>query len=357
MRTISVLGLRPVALALVALGYDPAPVFRRVGLDAELLADPDARLPADSALAVFAEATRLTGIATFGLRAAAAIPPDGLEVVDVIGRSSTTVGVAIERFARYYALLDDGARIEIEVEGDSATIVHVAPRMVAPPPAAVEMLFGLLVLRTRGLAGSDVPVRAVRFIHAAPPDTSEHERFFRAPVSFGSLRHELVVDRSWLDAAIATADPVVAGLAERLIRHVTAELPSSGDVVGRAQRAIADTIASGPPRLDAVASRLVMSVRTLQRKLREAGPTFAEVVDDVRREMALAQLAKRELSIAEVGYVLGFSEPSAFHRAFRRWTGRTPSEYRKDPGAKRPPLARADKQSARSVTERLRGKR
>jgi AraC-like DNA-binding protein len=332
MRTISVLALRPVCLALTALELDAVEVLRRAGVSGELLADPDARIPAEQGLAVFAEATRVTGDPAFGLSAAAAVPAGALEIVDIAARSSPTVGSAIERFANYYALIDDGARIEVASHGDKTTIVHHAPRVVPPPPAAVEMLFGLLVLRTQYLAGKAIPLCVVRFIHDAPPDTAAHERFFRAPVTFGWPRHELTIDRSWLEAPIPSADPDVAGLAERFMRVVVGRLPSSEGLVGRVRSEVLASIASGPPRIEAVAARLGMSKRTLQRKLTELGCPFANIIDEVRREAALALLGRREHSIAEVGYVLGFSEPSAFHRAFRRWTGLAPSEYRRDPG-------------------------
>jgi AraC-like DNA-binding protein len=329
MRTFSVLGLRPVCLALKALGFEPSDVVARVALDAELLTDPDARIPATQALAVFAEATRLTGIAAFGLRAALAVPPGALEVVDVAARSASTLRAAIERFARYYALIDDGATIEIVVADDGATLIHRAPRSIVPPPAAVEMLFGLVVLRTRGLVATPFPMRAVRFIHEPPADASEHERFFGVPVTFGWPRHELVFASHWLDAPIASADPVVAAVVERFIRSIVGGLDADDGVVGRVRAQIAELMAAGPPRLETVAARLKVSARSLQRKLRDAGRPFASIVDEVRREAALSHLAKRDLSIGEVGYLLGFSEPSAFHRAFKRWTGIGPSDYRK----------------------------
>jgi AraC-like DNA-binding protein len=98
---------------------------------------------------------------------------------------------------------------------------------------------------------------------------------------------------------------------------VIARLPSSEGVVGRVRGEVVASIGSGPPRIEAVAARLGMSKRTLQRKLTDVGCHFANIVDEVRREAALAHLARRDHSIAEVGYVLGFSEPSAFNRAFR----------------------------------------
>ncbi|HEX7602063.1 MAG TPA: AraC family transcriptional regulator [Polyangiaceae bacterium] len=329
MQTFSVLGLRPACVALAAMGRDHTEILRKAGIEPEAVGDPDARVPVSAAFRVFELAVAATENEAFGLRAAEAIPLGSLEVVDLAARSAATARAGITQLARYYAFIDDGAELDITSTRETVTIARKNVRNEEAPLAAVELLFGAIVLRGRQLTGSAPPVRAVRFRQPAPKDPAPHDAFFGVPVTFGWPRNELELEASWLDRPILGADPAVSSLVERFLRSLTASLPKSDDVVDRARRAIAEDLSSGEPPLEAVARRLAMSTRTLQRRLRDGGRSYAEVVEEVRRELALAQLAERRLSIAEVGYMLGFSEPSAFHRAFRRWTGLTPSEYRK----------------------------
>ena len=329
MQTLSVLGLRPVCVALVAMGRDPTTTLRDAGIDPATVGDPDARVPVSAAFRVFEQAVAATSDEAFGLRAAEAIPLGSLEVVDLAARSAATARAGITQLARYYAFVDDGAELEITSTSETVTIVQKSLRSEEPPLAAVELLFGAIVLRGRQLTGSSPPVHAVRFRQPAPQDRAPHDAFFGVPVTFGWPRNELELEASWLDTPIPGADPAVSSLVERFLRSLTAGLPKADDVVDRARRAIAECLSSGEPALEGIAKKLAMSTRTLQRKLKDAGRSYADVVDEVRREIALAQLAQERLSVAEVGYVLGFSGPSAFHRAFRRWTGISPSEYRK----------------------------
>jgi AraC-like DNA-binding protein len=326
--TFSVIGLRPICMALAALGLDAPSVLQVAELDPRVLADPDARVPTMTAYALFREVVRVTGDDAIGIRAAQAIPLGGLEVLDVLARAAVSTGAALERFCAYYTMIHDGTELHLVVDGERALIVHDNPRSTEPPLAAIEMLFALVVVRGRQLSGVPLPVQAVRFRNPAPDHRAPHDRFFGCPVTFEWPRNELALDAAWLASPISGADDAVSAVAERLLRTITSQL-ATGDIIDLARRAVAQAMTGQEITLAAIARRLSMSTRTLQRRLREAGQSFNTLVDNVRREVAIAQLAERRLSIADVGYLVGFSEPSAFHRAFRRWTGIPPSTYRR----------------------------
>lgn len=329
MQTFSVLGLRPICAAYAALGRDPSEILRAAAIAPEIIADPDARVPVATAFAVFAAAAHNTDDSAFGLKAAGAIPSGALEVLDIAARSAPTAADALDRFVRYYALIDDGAELSLERDGERARIVHNSPRSGLPPLAAIELLFGLIVIRGREITGKLLPIRAARFRNPVPQDREAHDAFFGVHVAFEFPRHELELEASWLDNPVLTADAAVSALVERFLKNATVGLSTHDDIVARTRRAIAESFGAGDPSLGGVAQKLALSRRTLQRKLQAERRSFAEIVDDVRREIALAHLNERRLSISEIGYMLGFSEPSAFHRAFRRWTGLAPSEYRR----------------------------
>ena len=184
----------------------------------------------------------------------------------------------------------------------------------------------------RELTGVDWAPREVHFEHARPADTSEHERIFRVAVSFGAPLTKLVFDASVLGLPLVGADPTLGSLLERQAEELLAGSRLDGVFAGRVRQVIKEGLPGGEARVDAVCRRLSVSPRTLQRKLREEGTTFQELLEATQSALAEFYLRKPEVAICEVSYLTGFSQPSAFHRAFRRWTGLTPKEFRRDKG-------------------------
>jgi AraC-like DNA-binding protein len=169
----------------------------------------------------------------------------------------------------------------------------------------------------------------------APPRADAHRELFGAPVRFGAARTEVHWPRSVLDLPVLAADPALQALFESRLREASATLASESEpaAVARAREIIMARLEHGDVSLDLVARELAVSRRSLQRRLSEAGTTFQELLDASRRALAFRHLKSRDTSVEEVAFLTGFSEPSAFFRAFRRWTGTTPNQWR---GARRP---------------------
>ena len=326
--TMSVAVFRALLAALAAAGVDADALLHELGVSYETLQQPESRIPTDLAFRVFADAPRLTGDPNFGLHVGANVPLGTFEVLDHATRTSRTVGEALERTVRFFALLIERVEMTLEVRGSVARIIHRVPPPLVSPRAAVEMLFAIIVARGETLTGETWPIHRVQFAHEAPASTAELERFFHAPVQFGHSHDELVFDREWLERPFLTADEGVADVLDRFATTLLAKLAPDHDFLSGVKRSIAETLKGTSPSLKTSARRLGLSARTLQRKLSETGTSYQAVVEEVRRELAGHYLADATLTVQEVGYLLGFSEPSAFHRAFRRWEARTPSEYR-----------------------------
>jgi AraC-like DNA-binding protein len=335
-RTLSVVVVRAVCAAMMRAGADVPAMLREIGIAPEQLADADARLPAELAFRVMEEAPRRTNDPLFALHAPAAIPAGAAEVLEFVGRSSRTVGELLSRVARYYALLDDRSEARLETHdahADARFFVRATAKPLAPR-AATELLFAYLFERARALTGNDLALRAVHFQAEGPSDATGYESFFHAPVRFSQPANELVIDRASLDVPILTADAALASFLDRqaeilLARTASSPRPDDDSLVDRVRRLVADTLQDGDLPIDVAAKRLAVSPRTLQRRLGEASTTYAELNESVRRELATQYLANPALAIAEIAYLLGFSQTSAFHRAFKRWTGHTPVEHRR----------------------------
>lgn len=325
--TVSVVIVRLLLSALERAGVDRA----ELGLDlpADVLASPDGRLPANVVFRLIEEAPKLAGDELFCLRTADEIPFGALEVLDFSMRSSENLAAAMGWASRYYALLDDRTELSLERHG---ALAHLIGKNLSQPPApraATELLFAMTLARGRSLGGLTCPLHKVCFFQGPPGDPEGHERFFGAPVFFSQPRDELVFDASWLDVPCKTPDPELVRFFERYASGFIEKLAGPKSFVDSVRRAITDRMAGGDPALESVAKTLGTSERTLQRKLADSGTSFKDLVDDVKRSLALELLTTSAIPIAEVGFVLGFSDTSTFYRAFRRWTGRTPADFRR----------------------------
>ena len=192
-----------------------------------------------------------------------------------------------------------------------------------------EMTLAIAVSFARRVTGVDWTPREVSFRHSRPQSVAEHERIFRSPVRFGRPSNELIFDSSLLALPMAKADAGLCAILDRHARELLAKSPRRGGLAERVRRLLGEALNGGDPRQEAVSQKLGISVRTLQRRLSEEGTSHQDLLDEVRSELSRRYLQESKLAICEVAYILGFSEPSAFHRAFRRWTGVTPKEFRR----------------------------
>jgi len=325
--TLSVLVLRAICVALDRAGVDTRSLLTDLGVAPSLLQQGEARLPAGVVFRALERAPELTGDECFCLRAADAIPLGTMEVLDFAMRSSQTMGEALARIVRYYALIDDASELRIEKDGDVARIAGY--RTTRPSPLrATELLFSLIVNRGKQLTGRPWPLREVCFVRSAPLDARTHERFFGAPVRFAQRRNEIVFEARWLDVPCLTRDPPLALFFDRHASALLRRLPAPAGFLDVVRGAIAESMRGSDPHLQVTAKRLSVSVRTLQRRLEEHGTSHKRLLDEVRRDSATKLLSDRSIGIGEVAYLLGFFDVSTFHRAFKRWTGSTPAEYR-----------------------------
>lgn len=174
-----------------------------------------------------------------------------------------------------------------------------------------------------------VPVDAVCLRHAAPEQTDEYRALFRGPVTFGAPVDAALIPRAALDFELLQADSALASILERHVKLLLGASPDPPTLQGRVAHLLGSELAGGHPGASQVARKLAMSPRTPRRMLRDEGCNFRDVLSDVRRELAFRYLRDAEVPIGEIAFLVGFSDANAFHRAFERWTGRTPSDFRR----------------------------
>lgn len=326
--TVAVMLLRSLLDSGRRAGVDPSRVLREIGVSQETHDDVNGVVPIEAMARAWTLVPELSRDPDFGLHAGETTPTGSYGVLEFAAISSATALEAIQRYERYHRMMAGMTEIVVREEGAS---VHLALR----PKIAIELgglrhyvehVFALLVTRARMLTNDGLGPIEARFAHATPPNTSEHARIFRGKLAFGRATNEMIADRQTLEVPLCTANPLLSKLLEETSGRV---LPQPDeDIVGAVKRVLAVALREGDARLSIVARKLRTSERSLQRELGKKRASYADLLDEARREAARAYVADPAMNLGEIAFVLGFSQPSAFHRAFKRWTGTTPKEYR-----------------------------
>jgi AraC-like DNA-binding protein len=335
MRTAAVQNVRLVLAAAIARGVPPIGICAAAGIDLSSLLDPDGRLPAELALRAWHVAAEMSGDPNFGLSAPEHVRADSYGGLGFAVHSSASLGEGLRRLCTFFRLVHQRASLALVVDGDLARLRFEADYEGPPGDLRhpVECVLHTLVLVCRRTTGRALEPAAVSFRHGAPADLGAHRRAFGVEPAFAQPHSEIALPRAALDLPHLHPDAPTVEAAERHLRQLLRELPPDDTFATRVRAVLIEELRRGEPTLDRLAGRLRVSERTLQRRLAQEGTSVQGLLDDVRRALSLRHLAESRESIAEIAFVLGFSEVSAFHRAFKRWTGSTPGAYRQSRAA------------------------
>lgn len=278
-------------------------------------------------------AEKLTGDCDVGLHSAESYNPGALSIVGYVILSCRTAGEALDRMTRYAPLLNEGLRIELVTQkGQTLCRFIAAPGLDSflhrTPRQVMETLAAGTVVTLKRLATGPIEPVAVRFRHDAPASITEHRRLFGTSVRFGQSDDAVVYDTAALDTPLISADPTLLEVFEGDARRRLALLASRDGISGRVLTFLAARLKGAVPPLCDVAAALAMSERSIQRSLSDEDTSYRQLVDEVRKDLAIEYLSRPGASATDVAFLLGFSEPSAFTRAFRRWTGSAPTTFR-----------------------------
>ncbi len=317
--------------AAAAIGVDVEAIAAHAGLDREALRDADARVPIEADLRVW-EALSERGV---GLELGARFGPHLMGAVGHAVQHADTLGEALAALERWRAVVHVELLPALEHRRTAVGERLVLTR--SPTPAFAKLREPLYaqasgtVALLRVMTGRDVSPVEVVYPIGRPPDAARHEAFFGCPVRWGEAKLEVAFDAAIGSLALPRSDARLFSYLAHRADTLSATLPSDETFAVRTRREI-DALLSREPRLDTVAARLAVSERTLHRRLKEEGTTFATLLDEARRDRAFLLLDDVSRSASEIAYALGYAEPGAFFRAFKRWTGTTPQAWRAQRG-------------------------
>jgi AraC-like DNA-binding protein len=312
-------------------GADRQALMDAAGLDPATLRDPDARLPFARYVELMRTAEAATGDEGLALRFGAEIGMAEISILGLIMEASPTMGVAFEQMQRYGRLASDAApsaaaRFALEVADGR---LYLVDRRQDPNafPELTEETFAWLTCGPRRFLPQP-HVLSVHVTHAAPNHASEYERVFRCPIHFGAHWNALELHPEVAAWPVAQYPRYVFGVLCERADALTARQAPESEIRTRLRSLLLDVLHQGDIGVDDAAPRLGCSRSTLFRRLREEGTSFSAVLDDLRREMAVGYLKGQRTSVNETAYLVGFSDPAAFSRAFKRWTGLSPGRFR-----------------------------
>jgi AraC-like DNA-binding protein len=297
-------------------------------VDRSVLDDPDARLPHPTVLRIWGELAALSGDRALQLRAPRLLPYGAYRVLDYLGVATPALGEWFALFARYFRIINNGVDLQVHWESGRPCLDMRMLDGGPSEPVYVDYTFASFLERSRLRAYPGWSPSLVEFRHPVPEDPTPYEAVFNCPIVFDASGDRLWCAIEDWTARSAEADAPLGLLLEEHARLLSEAVPIHGGFVSAVRSVMAELLGDGAPSA-LVAKGLAMSVRSLQRRLSEERTTYTAVLDSLREELARRYLADSDLAISEVAFLLGFSEQSSFHRAFKRWTGAAPGAWRK----------------------------
>lgn len=312
-------------------GGDLDRVFGRAGIDPERLLHPTLSLALTNYCAVLEEAARQSGCDNFGLRYGQQFQPRALGLLGYVGLCSETLEDALKNFAAAFPYHQHDTLIRLVDCGECYRFDYqVRHGAILDRRQDAELTLGMALNLMRHALGQDWAPRAVSFEHARPEDWKEHSRVFDAPVLFQrGCNSMLIPKRDLYGRQMPERDANLLFLVQDVIRRL-GEQCGAPNLVEDAGTQIRLALSEGEPSLELIAEQLELTTAGLQRRLREAGLSFSQLVENTRRELAVHYLRQPQRPISELAPLLGYSETSAFSRAFRRWFGVSPRQWRSD---------------------------
>ncbi len=310
-----------------SLGADPVEVLAEVGIDIDLFDDPNNRISFLARGRMMAHCAKRTGCPHFGLLVGQRAGLHSLGRMGLLAKYSPNVELALGSLIRYLHLHVRGATTALSVDSGLAVFEYQIYQAGAlgndqVGEGAVAAAFNIL----RDLCGDDWKPIEVRFAHRKPDDVTLFRQFFGVPLRFDSEQYAVVFSEDWLNQRLSETSPELLRLLQQEIDRL--DVREEDSFVDQVRTLLRTTLVSGHSSADQVAELFSMHRRTLNRRLNAYGTSFQKLADEVRFEIARQSLEDTDLDIIQIAMLLGYSNASAFTRAFRRWSSTTPARWR-----------------------------
>lgn len=318
-----------IVLRLIELhGLDPKQFMEELDIRPETLRDVRARIPAKLADIAFARAAAQIADPAFALRASECWHPSNLGTMGFAWLSSRTLHTGLKRMERFSRIIGTDFSYHLIEEQAGLRFVHDHGRGDDPVGQPMtDFTLSILLTMCRTNFGHELNAAELELRRPLPANPAPWQDFFGCEVNFGAERDSFLLNRESVDMPLPSANIPLANTFDSILAEQMASFVDS-DLLSRSKAYLLRELTSGTPSAQELASALGMSQRSFQRKLGELGLTYQKVLDETRHELARRYLDDQSKSVTEIAFLLGFSEQSAFTRAFRHWSGMSPTVYR-----------------------------
>ena len=314
-----------IAQTLRSYGCDPEPLFRKAALDMSRLSNPDTRYPFNRIQHLWQLAVDACGDPCFGFAAGEQVQPVVLHGLGFSWMASDTLRDALTRLVRYSRLISTAASMHLQDSDESLDLVILPPKGVKDVVYASQDagMSGFLRM-CRLTAGDEIDPVHVSLKRPRPECHSQLQAYFRAPIEYDANINTLSFSKQLVDTPLTYANPELARINDEAVVDYLARFDRA-NLTMQVRSKIIESLHDGTPHQETIAHSLNVSLRSLQRKLNNEETNFKTLLETTRRELALHYIRETHRSLGEITYLLGFSEPSNFTRAFKRWTGSIPN--------------------------------
>ena len=326
--TVSVTVLSQMFLYLSSLKIDTDEFLRSLGIDPAITKSPDYRMPIETYLLIQDKAAEYVHDPYFGLHMGEYAEPGSWSILGYMMMNCKTLGEAFEKSGRYSRIIGNLIEASARLQFNKIKVVFSTPPH-APKMSrhCYESTFASSFRMIRSLTGKNLNPLEVRFIYPQPESTAEYERVFCCPVHFGQKENSFTIDFAMINTPILMANPGLLEYFENYAQNFLAEMDRKDEFTRETTKIILSRLDDEKLSINKVAREMSVSVRTLQNRLESEGVVFSDLLKDTRERLAKRYLSEN-YSVEQITYLLGFSDPSVFRKAFKKWSGITPREYR-----------------------------
>ena len=322
----------PIAQALRSQGVDAMALVEEVGIDPSAVINADRRVASDAVHQLLSRSVELSSDEAFGIIAAEHLQPQVLNGLGLAWLASDTVYDGLKRTVRFSSVLSTGTEMQLSEDGEFVhLLIRRSGKVATFEPAAADFGVGIIMRMCRLTMGEFIAPVKVKMQRPKPADPARFESMLSSTIEFDCEETSLTFYLNDILVPLVTGDPALARVNDAQTQGYLDRITASSTSKGVIEK-IVEKLPDGPPTQQQVADSLHLSNRTLQRRLKDEGTSFMDLLQDTRMDLARNYLLQPSRSIVETSYLLGFSEPSTFSRAFKRWTGQAPTEFRETAG-------------------------